>query len=82
MQTTRDRKVWSVHSLHRPYENAEPAGIRPIAKRFSMAGCRKTVPLAERLRNPLTEWSVAGNGPAVPASGEKYRLTCIILYDI
>ena len=30
----------SVHSLHRPYENAEPAGIRPIAKRFSMAGCR------------------------------------------
>ena len=32
----------SVHSLHRPYENAEPAGIRPIAKRFSMAGCRNS----------------------------------------
>ena len=30
----------SVHSLHRPYENAEPAGIRLIAKRFLMAGCR------------------------------------------
>ena len=29
----------SVHLLHRPYENAEPACIRPIAKRFSMAGC-------------------------------------------
>ena len=24
----------SVHSLDRPYEKAEPAGIRPIAKRF------------------------------------------------
>ena len=23
-----------VHSLHKPYENAEPAGIRPIAKQF------------------------------------------------
>ena len=32
----------SVHSLHRPYENAEPVGIRPIAKRFSMDGCHNS----------------------------------------
>ena len=28
--------------MHRPYENAEPAGIRPITKRFSMVGCRNS----------------------------------------
>ena len=34
MQTTRDRKVWSVHSLHRPYENAEPAHGYPELRKF------------------------------------------------
>ena len=30
----------SAHLLHRPCENIVPVGIQPIAKRFSMAGCR------------------------------------------
>ena len=30
----------SAHLLRRPYENIVPVGIQPIAKRFSMAGCR------------------------------------------
>ena len=55
----------SAHSLHRPYENIVPVGIQPIAKRFSMAGCRLqfrwlncndisvTVQPAELLRSPV-----------------------------
>ena len=38
----------STHLLRRPYENVEPVGIRPIAKRFSMADV-VTVQLAELL---------------------------------
>ena len=33
------RSARSAHLLRRPCENIMPVGIRPIAKRFSMAGC-------------------------------------------
>ena len=32
----------SAHLLRRPCENIVPVGIQPIAKRFSMAGCRNS----------------------------------------
>ena len=51
----------SAHLLHRPCENIVPVGIQPIAKRFSMAGCRLQFswlicnPLVEQLRYPSVE---------------------------
>ena len=38
------RSARSVYLLHRPYENAESAGIRLITKRFPMVGCRYSSP--------------------------------------
>ena len=43
----------AAHLLRRPYENVVAAGIRPIAKRFSMAGCVTVQGLSELLRMQL-----------------------------